>query len=132
MSEETEEAPSVEALQARLAELQDRIEAANAEARARVVRAELKAAAARAGMVDLDGLKLVDLSAVSLDDKGEVVEAEALMTRLKREKPWLFGLHGSSSSRASAPPAQPPRMKLAREMTDDEYRAARAALLRPR
>ena len=30
----------------------------------------------------------------------------------------------------SPPPAQPPRQKLATEMTDDEYRAARAAILK--
>ena len=33
----------------------------NSEARARVLRAELKVEAVRAGIVDLDGLKLLDL-----------------------------------------------------------------------
>src|SRR6185312_484916 len=48
--------------------------------------------------------------------------------QLKRDKPWLFG-GASSSSPATPPPAQPPRQKRAMEMTDAEYRAARADLL---
>ena len=53
------------------------------------------------------------------------------MAGLRRAKPWLFG-RASSSGPASPPPAQPPRQKLATEMTDDEYRVARAALLKRR
>jgi hypothetical protein len=60
---------------------------------------------------------------------GELANAAELMTRFKRAKPWLFG-GTSSSSPASPPPAQPPRQKLATEMTADEYRAARAAILK--
>ena len=36
------------------------LERAQAQARARIVRAELKAEAVKAGMIDLDGLKLID------------------------------------------------------------------------
>jgi hypothetical protein len=105
--------------------------AAHAGADARVIRAELKAEALRAGMVDLDGLKLVDLSTAKLNEQGEVDGGAALMAQLKREKPWLFG-GLSSSSTAALPPAAPPRQKLATEMTDAEYRAARADLLKRR
>jgi hypothetical protein len=99
------------------------------EARARVVRAELKVEAVRAGIVDLDGLKLLDLKDVELTSDGELANAGELMVQLKRAKPWLFG-GTSSSSRTHPPPAQPLRQKLANEMTDDEYRAARAAILK--
>lgn len=99
------------------------------EAQSRLVRAELKVAAVRAGMIDLDGLKLLDLTATKLNDDGEVENAADLMAQLRRGKPWLFG-GSSSSSPASVPPSQPPRQKLATEMTNKEYRAARAALLK--
>ena len=102
-----------------------------ADSDARLIRAELKAEAMRAGMVDLDGLKLIDLSTIKLNEQGEVDGGAALMTRLKREKPWLFG-GLSSSSTAAPPPAAPPRQKLATEMTDAEYRSARAELLKRR
>jgi hypothetical protein len=111
-----------ESLERRLAETEH-------EARARVVRAELKVEAVRAGIVDLDGLKLLDLKNVELTSDGELANAGELMVQLKRAKPWLFG-GTSSSSRTYPPPAQPPRQKLANEMTDDEYRAARAAILK--
>ncbi|MBN9510755.1 MAG: hypothetical protein J0I21_16805 [Alphaproteobacteria bacterium] len=115
----------------RLAALEQKLAQVEAEARGRLVRAELKAEAVRAGMVDLDGLKLIDTDAVKLSDAGEVEGGAALMREMKRAKPWLFG-PASSSSTAVAPPAQPPRQKSAREMSFDEWQAARAELLRRR
>jgi hypothetical protein len=111
-----------EALEQRLAEAQQ-------EARSRLIRAELRVEAMRAGMVDLDGLKLLDAGEVQLNADGEIANGLQLMTQLRRAKPWLFGAT-SSSSPANAPPVQPPRQKLATEMTDAEYRAARAAFLK--
>jgi hypothetical protein len=82
-------------------------------------------------MIDLDGLKLIDSTEVKLGEDGEVSGASALMTRVKKSKPWLFG--GTSlSSTATPPPAQTPKQKLATEMTDAEYRVAREAVLRTR
>ncbi len=116
-----------EALERQLADVQRQTEA-------RIVRAELKAEAIRAGIVDPDGLKLLDTSTVKLNGDGEVESASALIADLKRAKPWLFGTSSpaSTSSSAAAPPAQPPRQKLAMDMTEDEWRSARAALLKRR
>ena len=103
---------------------------AETRAEQRVIRAELKAAALKAGMVDLDGLKLADLSAVKLNpETGEVEGAEALMETLKKSKPYLFGAAHSST------PGDPPKpgkqeAKKATEMTDEEYQAARKAVIR--
>ena len=116
---------------ARAEALERQLREATEAAHARVVRAELKAEAVRAGMVDLDGLKLVDLSRVKMNEAGEVEGAAGLMAQLRREKPWLFGGH-SSSSRAAPPPSHPPRSKRATEMTLEEWRAARAEMLRRR
>ncbi|MDD2878020.1 MAG: hypothetical protein PHT60_13525 [Acidiphilium sp.] len=92
-------------------------------------RVELKIEAVRAGMVDLDGLKLVDFDRVVLADDGSVPDAAAVMARLKRDKPWLFGA-ASSSSTAAVPRAEPARARHARDLSEDEWRAARAELLR--
>jgi hypothetical protein len=118
-------------LRARAESLERELAASHAETDARVIRAELKAEAIRAGMVDLDGLKLLDLAIVKLAPTGEVDGAGALMARMKRDKPWLFG-GVSSSSASTPPPAQAPRKKLAKDMTDAEYRAARADLIKRR
>lgn len=106
-----------------------RVKAAQDAADQRIIRAELKAAALKAGMVDLDGLKLADLSGVKLNDTGEVEGAEALMEALKKSKPYLFGAP-SSSTPGSPPPPKNPEAKKATEMTDAEYQQARAAAVR--
>jgi len=98
--------------------------------RARLVQSELKAAAIRAGMVDLDGIKLIDLNQVTLNAGGEVADGVAVMAALRAAKPYLFG--ASSSSVAVAPRAAAPRSKAAMEMSVEEWRTARAALLRQR
>ena len=61
----------------------------------RLVRAELKAEAVRAGMIDLDGLRLVDLPSLKLNERGEVEGAAAVMQDLRKNKPWLFGTVGA-------------------------------------
>lgn len=91
----------------------------------RVIRVELKAAAIKAGMVDLDGLKLADLSKVKLNTDGEVEGADELMEAMKKAKPYLFA--ASSSSTGKPPPKGEEKPKLATDMTDAEYKAARAA-----
>jgi len=111
-------------LEAKLAELE-------ASMRSAAIQAELKTEAVRAGMVDLDGLKLADTAAVTLDEAGTVQGAAALVAALKRDKPWLFGA-GSSSSTAKPPPVQPARARLATEMSYAEWQAARRDLLRRR
>jgi hypothetical protein len=103
-----------------------------AKSEARLIRSELKAEAVRAGMVDLDGLKLLDATEVWLNDKGEVADAAAILAKLKRAKPWLFGNITSSSASANPPRPEPPRIRHANELSHEEWQAARAALLRRR
>ncbi len=72
------------------------------------MRRTLENEALKAGIVDLDGLKLLDLSSCQVNENGELEEAEALIADLKRSKPWLFensicsGV-ASESSRARKP-----------------------------
>jgi hypothetical protein len=118
-------------LRTRNEQLEVRLRDVQQAADKKLVQLELKAEAIKSGMVDLDGLKLVEPSEVSIDDQGQVRGAAALMGRLRRDKPWLFGAASSSSS-AGVPAHTPSRVKLATEMTLDEWRAARAELLRRR
>jgi hypothetical protein len=97
------------------------------EFQSRLIAANLRTEAVRAGMIDLDGLKLIDLSAVQLSNDDRVIGGRKLMDDLRRTKPWLFGMT-SSSSGATAPASQPARQKTALEMTDEEYAAARVAV----
>lgn len=123
------EIDAISALRARAESLEQQLAALQRDSASRVIRAEMKSEAIRAGMVDLDGLKLLDLSRMSLGEDGEVQGGSQAIAQLKRAKPWLFG-STSSSSAATPPPALPTRPKLATEMTDEEYRDARSALLR--
>lgn len=115
----------------RVTELERRLADLEATSRQRIIQSELKSLAVRAGIVDLDGLKLADSSALVLHDNGEVEGAEQLLNALKRNKPWLFA-SGSSSSSASPPPSARPAMKRATQMSRDEWQSARAELLRRR
>ena len=102
-----------------------KIKEAHTAAEQRVIRAELKAEALKAGMVDLDGLKLADLSNIKINDAGEVEGATELMEALKKSKPYLFGSTQNSSTPGTPPNPKPPAAKKATEMTPEEYAAAR-------
>jgi len=118
-----------------------RVRAENAEAAlnqmqaqmaAKLARAELKAEAVRAGMIDLDGLRLIDAASIRLNQNGEIEDAASLLARMKREKPWLFGAGASSSAAANPPRPEPPRTRHANELSHEEWLSARAALIRRR
>lgn len=110
-------------------EATEKLTAAEKAANDRIIRAELKAEALKAGMIDLDGLKLADLSKVTLDDKGEVVGAEEMMNALKEAKPYLFG-KGNTSSTENPPTPEKQQSKRATEMSAEEYAAAKAKLMK--
>ncbi len=125
-------ADEVIALRARNAALETSLREARESGEKRAIQSELRAEAVRRGMVDLDGLKLIEGGGgVSIDAEGTVHGVAAVMTKLRRDKPWLFGAP-SSSSVAGVPSAAPVRAKLATEMTLQEWRVARADLLRRR
>ena len=105
--------------------------AENAGLRARLVQAELRTEALRAGMVDLDGVRLIEPGAIRLTEAGALEGGPALMARLRQDKPWLFGRAGGSSSSGATPPAAAPAApRSAMDMGVEEWRAARAELLR--
>jgi hypothetical protein len=115
----------------RIIELERRLAEQDVTHKAQLIHAELKGHAIKAGIVDLDGLKLIDHSSLNLNVKGEVEGAERLMTELRRSKPWLFQA-ASSSTAATPPPTSAPTVKRATSMSHAEWQAARAELLRRR
>ena len=94
----------------------------------RIMRSELKAVALKAGMIDLDGLKLADLTKVTLEADGTIKGADEMLEQLKKDKPYLFGQQQSSSTTTAAPSPKPTTVKLAKDMTTEEYNAARKAI----
>ena len=109
-----------------------KVKATRSDADARVIRAELKTlATTAAGMIDLDGLKLADLSTVKINKDGEVEGAAEMMEALKKSKPYLFGT-ATTSTTTKPPPADKPKLKLATEMTNEEYAVARSAAIAKR
>jgi hypothetical protein len=99
-----------------------KVQAAQAAATERLIVAELKAAALKAGMIDMDGLKLADLSTVKINDKGELDGADALLKDLKEAKPYLFKVTTSTSSTGGTPktPAKPGSF---RDLTPEQQNA---------
>ncbi len=124
---ETKKKEAEEAAAKAAKEADDKVKGATTAADQRVIRAELKAAALNAGMVDLDGLKLADMSTVKLNDAGEVEGADALMETMKKLKPYLFGAASSSTGKEPPKPGDPTKKK-ASEMTDAEREVAARSL----
>jgi hypothetical protein len=101
------------------------------QANARLVQAELKAHAIQAGIIDLDCLKLLDTSAMQLDSEGNLPNAAAALANLKRDKPWVFSKPNSSHP-APPPAAEPPKTRMAKDMSYGEWQAARERFVRGR
>jgi hypothetical protein len=77
-----------------------------AQADARIIQAVLRALATQARMIDMDWLKLVDVSSVTVDEAGDVQGAVELLEALRRDKPYLFEAVSTST------PGRPPPSKL--------------------
>lgn len=107
-----------------------------AQSRERLLRAELRSEAIRAGIVDLDGLRLADTSVITFGDDGAIEGATDVISGLKASKPYLFsnakdnatfGVTTSPVARAPLPAA--PELVDARNLTREQWQAERARLL---
>lgn len=97
----------------------------------RLILAELKSHAIRAGIIDLDCLRLVDTSALRSDGQGNILGAENTLANLKRDKPWFF-TKPSTSHPAPTPTPEPPNARKAKDMSHREWQTARDRLIRGR
>ena len=107
-----------------------------AQSRERLALAELRSEAVRAGIVDLDGLRLADTSAITFGEDGSVAGADSVVANLKAAKPYLFAaakdtatLGATTSPVARAPHPAAPELIDARSMTREQWQAERARLL---
>ena len=116
---------------ARTAELERELADTRSTADARLLRSELKTEAVRAGILDLDGLKLLDTSGLKLTAEGTLFNAPEIMNRLRRDKPWLFSKPNTSYP-APPPQSEPPKTRMAKEMSHNEWQTARDRLIRGR
>jgi hypothetical protein len=118
-----------DSLRARLDKLEHDSQESRRQTDRRVLLAELKVEAMHADMIDLDGLRFLDMTQIHLGEDDSVIGGTELISKLKRAKPWLFSTP-SSSSVAKVPPSSPTRQKLAKDMSDEEYRIARANIIK--
>ena len=107
-----------------------------AQSRDRLLRAELRSEAIRAGIVDLDGLKLADTSAITFSDDGAIDGAETVINSLRVSKPYLFAgskdkatVGATTSPIARAPLPAAPELVDARSLTREQWQTERARLL---
>jgi len=120
---ETEKKTFADKLKAADTGATEKVTAAQKAADDRVIRAELRAVATKAGMIDLDGLKLADTTGLKLKDDGTVEGADALMTALKTAKPYLFGTGKGTSSTDLPPKPKDDTKKSALDLSPEEFTA---------
>lgn len=109
-------------LEATLAQLHERH-------RMELATASLRQEAISAGIIDLDGLKLIESDELAAKSGDNTLDARQVIRALKKNKPWLFGVASNSSSIAPLPNCEPMTGRSAQEMSDAEWRAARARLV---
>ncbi len=116
-------------------ERDDAIAAVREEARGHVLQAELRAHATRAGILDLDALKLADLGAISFDENGDIVGIDEAIASLRDRKPYLFGADvaalapGTTTQTHRPPQAAKPAAIDARGLSREAWRTERDRLL---
>jgi len=88
----------------------------------RIIRAELKVFATKAGMIDVDDVRYVDLSTVKFSEDGDVMGAKEAVEALKAKKPHYFKQNSSSPSFGTPKPGEEMKPFNAMSVTDDEYR----------
>lgn len=91
-----------------------------------VINAELRAVAAQSGIVDLDIVRLIDQSTLTIGEDGSIAGAAEAIAALKLAKPWAF------SAAAPAAPVVPGTAKPGSPVTGvfrtyDDWKAAPAA-----
>ncbi len=112
------------------------ITAMRSETDARLIRSELRVAAMRNGIIDVDALRLVDADGLTVGPDGTIDGAEGVIATLKTNKPYLFedGRIASSTSYTTsqvrrAPAPAEPAMIDARTLSREQWQAERAKML---
>ncbi len=107
-----------------------------AETDARLIRSELRTAAVKSGIIDIDALKLVDLTGLTVQADGNIEGADDAIASLKTTKPYLFedtrasvySTFTTSQPRRPPTPAQPDVVD-ARTLSREQWQVERSKFL---
>lgn len=90
----------------------------------KLILSELKAKAIYEGIKDVDFLKMIDTSSLSLDETGQVKGIDDILGSFKAAKPDLFGSDkkSSSSSNEKLPAGREETTADAFKMTEEEFK----------
>jgi hypothetical protein len=118
-------------LRGQIADLTRQLVAERAAANARIVAAEVKAAAVKMGAHEpSDLLKLIDISKLAIGEDGEVKGVDDLLTAVKAVKPWAFSgpsrsgeKPGATTTSTATPPNTSPGSKRLRDLPAAERKA---------
>lgn len=123
-------AESKAALDALKAENDGKLAELTNQTKEQVKAAKLEALAIKEGLVDVDGLKLLDLSKIVQKDDGTFEGVEDVFKAAKESKPYLFGEKPTHSSPPGKPPKPgDPKPLDARALSAEEYVREKAKLL---
>ena len=106
-----------------------------AESNERLIRSELQLRALQHGILDLDGLRLLDTRAITIGSDGAVVGAEEALTVFRASKPYLFNQGNTvarpmtTTARENSPPRAQPEPVDARHLSREQWQIERARLL---
>jgi hypothetical protein len=114
--------------------IEQRLQDAEQANRARLIKAELKAQALRANVVDWEDLYLIlakDLQSIEFDADGDVKNAAELIANIKGSKPYLFGgINTSSTERTPQTREASKDEKPALTMSREDYERGKTRLAR--
>ena len=99
----------------------------------RIVMAELKAEAIKAGIINHNDLKILDLNSIKLDEKGDVIIPKDFFDSAKKERPYLFKISGAESGNTTITTPSPSPTNIKKklsEMTKDEYEASKNNIIK--
>ena len=107
-----------------------------AESDARLIRAELKVAAIKSGIIDVDALRLIDTEGLTIGTDGSIEGADHAIAALRTSKPYLFAdgrpniqaTFTTSQPRRPPAPIQPDPVD-ARTLSREQWQAERAKVL---
>jgi len=118
------------ALESKDAEIVTKLAESSTAAKEQVKAARLEALALREGLVDLDGLKLLDLSKITQKEDGTFEGVEEVFKAAREAKPYLFGEKVTTTTGTKpAPKPGDPAPVDARKLTKEEYQKEKDALL---
>jgi len=94
----------------------------------RLIQSEMKALAVQSGLIDIEGLKLADLSSLTLSEAGTLEGAQALIEDLKARKPYLFS--GNTNPTHAAPTTKGSDPESVRTLSPEDYAHRKASYLK--